>query len=218
VTAKDPAIVAADKFIKDKAPSKKRADWRASSSAPPKLPFDKTHDYFWHLKTNQGEITIKLFADTAPQHASSTIYLARLGFYDGLTFHRVVKGFMAQGGCPAGNGSGSPGYAYDGELDNARVHDHEGIVSMANGGPKTDGSQFFITFAKAPHLDGKHTILGEVTSGMDAVRALEAAANPDDENRPKERLAIEVSWIVVTAPAPAPAEKGKEKEKEKERK
>ena len=214
VTAKDPAIVAVDKLIKDKAPSKKRPDWRAASSLPPKLPFDPTRDYFWHLRTGKGEIVVKLLPASAPQHVSSTVYLARLGFYDGLVFHRVMAGFMAQGGSPSGDGLGNAGYAFGGEFDPALKHDKEGKVSSANGGPEhpnTDGSQFFITFAAAEHLDGKHTIFGEVVSGMDAVKALEAAAGPDE--KPKERLAIEATWIVVAAGKAAPSGKDQKTDK-----
>jgi cyclophilin family peptidyl-prolyl cis-trans isomerase len=106
-------------------------------------------------------------------HASSTIYLSRLGFYDGLKFHRVINGFMAQGGCPLGTGTGGPAYKYDGEFDRNTRHDRPGLLSMANAGPGTDGSQFFLTFVPTPHLDGKHTIFGEVVEGADTLKALE---------------------------------------------
>ena len=128
-------------------------------------------------------------------HVSSTIYLTRLGFYDGLTFHRVIPGFMAQGGCPTGTGRGSPGYRYDGEFDPNVRHDRAGLLSMANAGPGTDGSQFFITFRDTPHLDGKHTIFGEVKGGMDTLRALEKAGSPG--GRPTEELRIERATILV---------------------
>jgi cyclophilin family peptidyl-prolyl cis-trans isomerase len=106
-------------------------------------------------------------------HVSSTIYLARLGFYDGVIFHRVITGFMAQGGDPLGQGTGGPGYDYDGEFSNSARHDRPGLLSMANAGPGTDGSQFFLTFVPTPHLDDKHTIFGEVVEGMETVQQLE---------------------------------------------
>jgi cyclophilin family peptidyl-prolyl cis-trans isomerase len=107
-------------------------------------------------------------------HVTSTIYLARLGFYDGVIFHRVIDGFMAQGGDPLGLGTGGPGYQYDGEYSPDARHDRPGMLSMANAGPGTDGSQFFLTFVPTPHLDDKHAIFGEVTGGMDVVQALES--------------------------------------------
>ncbi len=111
--------------------------------------------------------------DIAPMHVSSTIYLARLGFYDGVIFHRVITGFMAQGGDPLGQGIGGPGYNYDGEFSPSARHDRPGLLSMANAGPGTDGSQFFLTFVPTPHLDDKHTIFGEVIEGMETVKELE---------------------------------------------
>ena len=110
---------------------------------------------------------MKLFPEIAPMHATSTLYLTQLGFYDGLIFHRVINKFMAQGGDPLGNGSGNPGYKYAGEFDDSLSHNKPGMLSMANSGPNTDGSQFFITFTPTPWLDGKHTIFGEVVEGLD---------------------------------------------------
>ena len=100
-------------------------------------------------------------------HVSSTIYLTNLGFYDNLTFHRVIPGFMAQGGDPIGNGRGNPGYKYDGEFDGDIGHGEAGMLSMANSGPGTDGSQFFITFQPTPFLNGKHTVFGKVVAGLE---------------------------------------------------
>jgi peptidylprolyl isomerase len=141
--------------------------WKTQLKKPPLLKFMQDKDYFWDLKTNQGELTIKLFTDSAPMHVSSTIYLTELGFYDDLTFHRVIPGFMAQGGDPVGNGTGNPGYKYDGEFDGETSHNEAGMLSMANSGPGTDGSQFFITFIPTPFLDGKHTVFGKVVSDVD---------------------------------------------------
>jgi len=167
-----------DAFIaKQKADGKldtSKKDWKTSMPRPPKMKFDSKKDYFWNLSTNKGEIKIRLRSDVAPMHVSSTMYLVRTGFYDDLTFHRVIKGFMAQGGCPLGRGNGNPGYKYDGEYDRRVRHDKPFLLSMANAGPGTDGSQFFLTFVPTPHLNGKHTIFGEVVEGMKVVRALEA--------------------------------------------
>ena len=114
---------------------------------------------------------VELFPKTAPMHATSTIYLTTLGFYDNLIFHRVISKFMAQGGDPLGNGTGNPGYKYAGEFEGTLSHDKPGLLSMANSGPNTDGSQFFITFKPTPWLDGKHTIFGEVVQGLDTTLA-----------------------------------------------
>lgn len=218
LTAKDAAIVAIDKFIKTKGPAKKQDNWRTSLVAPPQLTFDKNLQYEWRMKTNKGLITIKLMPEVAPMHVSSTIYLARLGFYDGLKFHRVITRFMAQGGCPLGTGTGNPGYKFDGEFDPKVKHDKPGLLSMANAGPGTDGSQFFLTFVPTPHLNGKHTIFGEVVSGMNVVEALEAGGSQTGATT--EPLSIEQSWIVVQPEgAPATTEKGKdEKPKDGEKK
>lgn len=173
----DPAIEKADTFIaeqtKQQTIDKTKDGWKTSLPLPPQLPFDAESQYFWDLKTNKGDISIRLFADTAPMHASSTIYLTKLGFYDDLIFHRIIPGFMAQGGDPLGNGRGGPGYLYAGEFEGAPKHDKRGILSMANRGPNTDGSQFFITFGPTPHLNGRHTVFGEVVTGMETLDSLE---------------------------------------------
>ena len=167
------AVAAIDAFIKEKAVDTTRSGWRTSLPKPPKVSFDAAKSYFWVLETNHGKIKIKLLPQVAPMHASSTLYLTKLGFYDGLAFHRVIPGFMAQGGCPLGTGTGGPAYKYDGEFDRSVRHDKPGLLSMANAGPGTDGSQFFLTFVPTPHLDGKHTIFGEIVDGMDTLKALE---------------------------------------------
>jgi peptidylprolyl isomerase len=163
----DTAVKKVDNFIADKAVDKTDPAWKTKLTKPPLLTFVQGKDYFWELQTNQGNLTIKLFTDTAPMHASSTIYLTNLGYYDDLTFHRVIPGFMAQGGDPKGNGTGNPGYQYDGEFDGQISHSEPGMLSMANSGPGTDGSQFFITFVATPFLDGKHTVFGKVVKGLE---------------------------------------------------
>jgi peptidylprolyl isomerase len=163
----DEAIKKVDSSLADTAVDKTDPSWKTKLSKPPLLTFVQGKDYFWELQTNQGNLTIKLFTDSAPMHVSSTVYLTNLGFYDDLTFHRVIPGFMAQGGDPKGNGTGTPGYQYDGEFDGQVSHSEPGMLSMANSGPSTDGSQFFITFIPTPFLDGKHTVFGKVVNGLE---------------------------------------------------
>ncbi|MBN2420557.1 MAG: peptidylprolyl isomerase [Deltaproteobacteria bacterium] len=172
----------AEKKLGDKA-------WKVRLQRPAMMTFDKNKDYYWILETNKGAIRLKLMPDVAPMHVTSTIFLTKKGFYDGLTFHRVIPGFMAQGGCPLGTGTGGPGYQYDGEFDNSVKHDKPYMLSTANAGPGTDGSQFFITFVPTPGLDGKHTIFGSVVEGQDVVKMLEAAGSSGD-GTPKEPLNI----------------------------
>jgi peptidylprolyl isomerase len=172
---RDPAIIKVDDFIAEQTIDKTNPAWKTQLSKPPLLTFTPGKDYFWELQTNQGHLTIKLLTYSAPMHVSSTIYLTKLGFYDDLTFHRVIPGFMAQGGDPIGNGTGNPGYKYDGEFDGGISHNEPGMLSMANSGPSTDGSQFFITFLPTPFLDGKHTVFGKVVIDLeDSLTKIEA--------------------------------------------
>lgn len=119
-----------------------------------------------------GEFVIELFDDEAPITVNNFVTLARQGFYDGTTFHRVIDGFMAQGGDPTGTGSGGPGYSFADEFDSGLTFDKPGLLAMANSGPNTNGSQFFITFVETPHLNNLHTIFGEVIEGMDVVNGI----------------------------------------------
>jgi cyclophilin family peptidyl-prolyl cis-trans isomerase len=191
----DPAIEAIDQFISEQAVDRSNPDWRMHLAAPPRAEFAPGAYYFWDLETNVGEIHVRLRPDVAPMHVSSTIYLTRLGFYDGLAFHRVIPEFMAQGGCPRGAGTGGPGYEYDGEFGRDVRHDRPGLLSMANAGPGTDGSQFFLTFVPTPWLDGKHTIFGEVVDGMDTLQALERCGS--DSGRTREHLEITAARVRI---------------------
>ena len=119
------------------------------------------------IKTNKGDISLKLFDDQAPITVANFVNLAKRGFYNGLKFHRVINDFMIQGGCPLGTGTGGPGYKFQDEFVRELKHDKPGILSMANAGPGTNGSQFFITHIATPWLDGKHTVFGEVVSASD---------------------------------------------------
>jgi peptidyl-prolyl cis-trans isomerase B (cyclophilin B) len=170
----DSAIEAIDEFIAAQNIDKSNAAWKTSLPKPPELTFDASKSYFWELQTNVGDMKLRFLPEEAPMHVSSAVYLTRLGFFDGLTFHRIIPNFMAQGGDPLGNGRGSPGYRFDGEFGGKTRHDRPGILSQANAGPGTDGSQFFITFVPTPHLDGKHTIYGELVDGSDTLKELES--------------------------------------------
>jgi cyclophilin family peptidyl-prolyl cis-trans isomerase len=140
------------------------------------------------MKTTQGDITLELFDDDAPKTVANFKKLAGDGFYDGLTFHRIIKSFMIQGGCPLGTGTGGPGYTFEDEFNDHKVV--RGALAMANSGPSTNGSQFFIvTAGAAPHLDGKHTVFGEVTGGLGVVDVIERLPT-DRQDRPKEDAKI----------------------------
>ena len=125
------------------------------------------------IETNKGVIRLELHADRAPKTVGNFEKLAGEGFYNGLFFHRVIPNFMIQTGCPQGTGTGGPGYQFEDEFDDSLRHDRAGILSMANAGPNTNGSQFFITHGPTPHLDGKHSVFGVVLEGQDVVDAIE---------------------------------------------
>ena len=141
------------------------------------------------MNTSEGAIEIELFDDDAPKTVSNFTKLAGEGYYDGLTFHRVIPDFMIQGGCPRGDGTGGPGYTFEDEFNDHKVE--RGALAMANAGPNTNGSQFFIVTADScPWLDGKHTVFGRVTSGMDVVDAISALPT-DGSDRPREDVTIQ---------------------------
>jgi cyclophilin family peptidyl-prolyl cis-trans isomerase len=148
------------------------APQKKSYAAPPAMVIDPKKSYTAVLKTDKGDIRIKLFADKAPNTVNNFVFLARDGFYNGTTFHRVIADFMAQGGDPTGTGTGGPGYSFKDEFDPTLKHDGPGVLSMANAGPNTNGSQFFITYEATPWLDGKHSVFGKVESGMDVLKAI----------------------------------------------
>ena len=129
-------------------------------------------DYQAVIETSKGRLVIDLFQDEAPMTVNNFVFLARNHYYDGIVFHRVLDGFMAQGGDPTGTGTGGPGYQFGDETSNGKSHDSKGVLSMANAGPGTNGSQFFITFTATPHLNGKHTVFGKVLEGEEVLDKL----------------------------------------------
>jgi peptidyl-prolyl cis-trans isomerase A (cyclophilin A) len=152
-----------------------------------------------HFHTNHGDFTIELFEDRAPATTRNFIDLTEKGYYDGLTFHRVIDGFMIQGGCPLGTGTGGPGYKIKDEFHPQLKHDAKGILSMANSGPNTGGSQFFITLAPTPWLDNRHAVFGKVTSGLDVVEKI-GKVRTGAQDRPAEPVVIDRVEITQAAP------------------
>ena len=138
----------------------------------PAMTIDKTRSYTATFKTSRGDIVVELLAKDAPQSVNNLVFLARDKFYDGTVFHRVIANFMVQGGDPTGTGRGGPGYQFNDETSNNPNRHERGVLSMANAGPNTNGSQFFITHVQTPWLDGKHTVFGKVLKGMEVVDAI----------------------------------------------
>lgn len=159
-------------------------------SAPPPLTLDVNKSYTARLNTNMGIIDIELFAAAAPTTVNNFIFLARDGYYDGVTFHRVIKDFMIQSGDPTGTGGGSPGYQFEDEIVASLIFDRPGLLAMANSGPNTNGSQFFITVVPTPWLNGRHTIFGEVINGQEIVDQISLVAKTP-QDRPLEPVVIE---------------------------
>lgn len=149
------------------------------------------------FETSKGTFDIELFEDKAPKTTGNFITLVEKGFYNGLIFHRVIDGFMIQGGCPKGDGTGGPGYTIPDEFHPDLRHSGEGILSMANAGPNTGGSQFFITLAKTEWLDGHHAVFGKVIKGMDVVKAIGKVETDPFRDRPYEDVKIEKITILT---------------------
>ncbi len=191
----DKSIAAIDAQVAAAKIDKTVAGWRTHLPIFKTVAFDPAKSYYAQFVTNKGVVLIKLRPDVAPAHVTNLIYLARMGFYDGLKFHRVITSFMAQGGCPLGTGTGSPGYGFEGEFSPNAKHNKPGMLSMANAGPGTDGSQFFLTFVPTPWLDGKHTIFGETEDGFDVLKKLEAGGSQSGQT--SELLMLEKVLIQV---------------------
>lgn len=140
---------------------------------PPEMQIDVSKNYSVTITTDRGTIELELYPQHAPQTVNNFVFLAKQGFYDSVTFHRVIEDFMIQGGDPTGSGSGGPGYRFADECDGNPLRHDAKVISMANAGPNTNGSQFFITHGATPHLDGRHTVFGKVTSGEAVVDAVQ---------------------------------------------
>ncbi len=162
-------------------------------SQPPAFGLDLKKKYTATFKTEKGDIVIELFADKVPNTVNNFVFLAREGFYDNTIFHRVIADFMAQGGDPTGTGMGGPGYKFRDEFDASLRHNKPGILSMANAGPNTNGSQFFITHLPTPWLDNKHSVFGQVTQGMDVLLSI-PPRDPSKTSSPSVKLlTVEIS-------------------------
>jgi cyclophilin family peptidyl-prolyl cis-trans isomerase len=194
-SSKDKTMQQIDEQIAKAKVDKSKAAWRTTLTKPSMAAFDSSRTYYCRMVTNKGPVLIKFLPDVAPMHVTSFMYLTRLGYFDGLSFHRVITGFMAQGGCPLGTGTGGPGYQFAGEFSPNVKHTKPGLLSMANAGPGTDGSQFFLTFVPTPWLDGKHTIFGEVVEGADVLKKLEAAGS--QSGRTSEPLRMEKVTVEI---------------------
>ncbi len=145
---------------------------RKQWSSPPAMDIDPQKTYRAVMETSRGTIELELYAQFAPRTVNNFVFLARQGFYNGLKFHRVIRNFMIQGGDPTGTGRGGPGYKFEDEFVGNPLQHETGVISMANAGKNTNGSQFFITHGPQPHLNGKHTVFGKVIHGQDVVNAI----------------------------------------------
>jgi cyclophilin family peptidyl-prolyl cis-trans isomerase len=162
-------------------------------STPPQMGIDPKKKYSATISTDKGDMVIELFADKTPKTVNNFVFLAREGFYDGTIFHRVIADFMVQGGDPTGTGRGGPGYRFADEFHPSLKHAKPGMLSMANAGPGTNGSQFFITHVPTPWLDGKHAIFGQVTGGMDVLMSIP----PRDPGRPQSP-SVKIKSVTIT--------------------
>ncbi|HKH10482.1 MAG TPA: peptidylprolyl isomerase [Rubrobacter sp.] len=160
---------------------------QGSYDRPPEMALKPGYEYYAAFVTGKGTVRVRLFAEEAPETVNNFVSLARDGYYDGTTFHRVIKDFMVQGGDPTGTGAGGPGYQIPDEFHPDLRHDRPGVLSMANAGPNTGGSQFFITHVATPWLDDRHAVFGEVVEGMDAVHAVEER-DPQRAREPGETI------------------------------
>ncbi len=145
---------------------------RKQWNSPPEMRVDPEKTYQATIETNRGDIELELYPQHAPKTVNNFVFLAQEGYYDGVTFHRVIDNFMIQGGDPTGSGRGGPGYTFEDEVKGNPLKHETGAISMANAGPNTNGSQFFITHSPQPHLNGKHTVFGKVVNGQDVVDAI----------------------------------------------
>jgi cyclophilin family peptidyl-prolyl cis-trans isomerase len=165
-------------------------------SKAPEMVIDSKKKYTATISTDKGDMVVELFAEKTPKTVNNFVFLAREGFYDGTIFHRVIADFMVQGGDPTGTGTGGPGYRFADEFHPGLKHSKPGILSMANAGPGTNGSQFFITHVATPWLDGKHAVFGQITSGMDVLMSIP----PRDPGRPGYP-GVKINSVTITESA-----------------
>lgn len=169
-------------------------------NTPPQMEIDPEKNYQATIHTDQGDIVMELFAEKTPTTVNNFVFLARNNFYDDTIFHRVIADFMAQGGDPTGTGRGGPGYQFGDEFHPDLKHDKPGVLSMANAGPNTNGSQFFITHVPTPWLDNRHTVFGEVIEGMDVLMAI-PPRDPGNPNAP----AVKINSVTIDVNPKKPA-------------
>jgi cyclophilin family peptidyl-prolyl cis-trans isomerase len=153
----------------------------------PEMALEPGYEYYAYFVTEKGPVKVRLFAEEAPETVNNFVYLARDGYFDGTTFHRVIPDFMVKGGDPTGTGTGGPGYRIPDEFHPGLRHDKPGVLSMANAGPNTGGSQFFITHVATPWLDDRHAVFGEVVDGMEVVSAIRER-DPQHDPEPGDRI------------------------------
>ena len=156
-------------------------------STQPAMQIDPKKKYKAHIETDKGTLVIELFADKTPKTVNNFVFLSREGFYDDVIFHRVINNFMVQGGDPTGTGMGGPGYKFEDEFHPSLRHNKQGILSMANAGPGTNGSQFFITHGPTPHLDNRHSVFGQVVEGLDVLMSI-PARDPNKRDSPAVKI------------------------------
>jgi len=156
-------------------------------STPPAMQIDPKKKYKARMETDKGTMVIELFADRTPKTVNNFVFLSREGYYDDVIFHRVIANFMAQGGDPSGTGAGGPGYKFGDEFHPTLKHDKQGVLSMANAGPGTNGSQFFITHLATPHLDNRHSVFGQVVEGLDVLMSI-PPRDPSNRNSPAVKI------------------------------
>src|SRR4030042_230874 len=161
-------------------------------SVPPSMKIDPKKTYSAVIHTEKGDITINLFADKTPKTVNNFVFLTRQGFYNGTIFHRVIADFMAQGGDPTGTGTGGPGYRFADEFHPSLRHDKPGVLSMANAGPNSNGSQFFITHLATPWLNNKHSVFGQVTGGMNVLFSI-----PPRDPSKRDSPAIKIKSVTI---------------------
>ena len=183
-----PVLEIIDAYSDDHPIDFENPQWKLRVPRPPIVKFDPSRHYYWYLHTTEGVLKIELKPQWAPRRVAAILYLTKLGFYNGLTFHRIIPKFMVQGGDPLGTGGGGPGFLYPSEIHRKARHSKRGVVAMANFGPRSEGSQFYILLDEADHLDGRHTVFGQVVGGLGTLRSLEGYGS--ESGKPRKVVSI----------------------------